>query len=175
MVERLGNSCGAAGAPRREEQINQRWALVGSVTLPSLKTASVEGDRPGRARRELRSEKLRGLSCGGEDDEEIGAGLFTASEAGVRRGRPAATAGGWPASQPHAVGRSIEIPQPLCSAPPSPLPDCCLWVLAARAVGIPKILSICEPCLAQLELSIWNEGEKLHLIIGFTFQPLVLL
>lgn len=181
MVERLGNSCGAAGTPLREEQINRRSALMGSVTLPSLKTALMEGDRPGRTRRELHSEKLPELSCtgnafcSGENDEEIGAGPLAASEMDVKRDIPAATAGSWMAGQPHAAGHSVKIPQLMRSASPSPLPDCCLWVLAARAVGIPKILSICEPRLAQLESNICNEGEKLCLIIGFPFQPLVLL
>lgn len=53
-----------------------------------------------------------------------------------------------------------------------PLPDCCLRVLAARATGIPKVLSMCEP---QLQSDICNEGEKLHLIIGFPFRPFIVL
>lgn len=105
MVERLGNSCGTAGAPHQEEQISWTSALVGSVTLPSLKTASMEGDGPGRAGTELCSEKLSGLSCAGnafysgEDDEDIGARLLSDSDVGVKKDRPAATAGGWLASQ----------------------------------------------------------------------------
>lgn len=112
MVERLGNSCGGAGAPRREEQINWRSSLVGSVTLPSLKTALMEGDRPGRTGRELCSEKLPGLSCAGKYTEEIEAGLLTASEAGVKRGRAAATApcSGAQRQNPTATGLHISFP-----------------------------------------------------------------
>lgn len=129
MVERLGSSCVAARAPHQEEQINLRSALVGSLTLLSLKTVWMEGGRPGRAGRELCSEKLLGLSCTGnafcsrEGDEEVWARLLTASEAGIKRGRPAATAGGWLAGQPHAAGvalksHSLCVPHllPLCPA-----------------------------------------------------------
>lgn len=64
MLERLGNSCGAAGMLPWEEQINWRSALVGSMTLACSKTVSMEGDSAGR---ELHSEKLPGLPCTGED------------------------------------------------------------------------------------------------------------
>jgi len=141
---------------------------MGSETLPSVKAASAEGDRPGRSRRELCPEKLTGRSCvgnalcSGENDEEIGAGLRAASAAGVKKGRPAATAGNRLAL--HGVAQHQNpIAAALGISGPSAL-------LAARAVGIPKILSVCEPRLAQLQSNICHEGEKLHPIIGFPFQ-----
>lgn len=50
-------------------------ALMGSVTLPSSNTALMEEDRPGKTRKELRSEMLLGLS-----------------HWGIKRGRAAVTA-----------------------------------------------------------------------------------
>lgn len=131
----------------------------------------MEGDRPGR---QLHPEELRGLSSGGEDDEEIGAGLLTASKVGVKTGRPAVAAGAaQPAPRSGAQRRNRRAAVLRVSFPAA-------WLLPAGpgspGGGNPKdTLSICEPCLAQLELSIWNEGEKLHLTVGFPFQPLILL
>lgn len=127
----------------------------------------MEGDRPGR---QLHPEELQGLSSGGEDDEEIGAGLLTASKVGVKTGRPAAAAGA-PRSGAQRRNRTAAVlhvafpaARLLPAGPGSP------------GGGNPEdTLSICEPCLAQVELSIWNEGEKLHLTVGFPFQPLILL
>lgn len=99
MVERLGNSCGAAGTPSCEEQISWRSALMESVTLPSLEMVSMEGDRPGRAGRELRSEKLQRLYAVEKMTRKWGQDLWLPLKR-VWRGADLLwqQAAGWPAS-----------------------------------------------------------------------------
>lgn len=155
---RLSSSCGAAS---QDERISRRLALLGSVTLLSLKTVSVERGEPGRARAGFIVE-----SCG-----DVPAAAKTMRKwkavACLWSGRSEGQTGRVRAPVTSQPARAAALPPRSASSPS--LPACC-WGLGRRAVKPQRSWQLASLVLGW---SVCREGEKFCLITGSLLQPLV--